>query len=64
MSDAHWDSWEPQVGAPRLAIKLARDCIFGRKILMRSTVTGRSCGNALDKKGMDIIKGRSKTMLN
>ncbi|XP_072016267.1 uncharacterized protein [Amphiura filiformis] len=55
VNDCHWDQWRPFAGAPRLAIKLAKECVFGTKVLLESTVTGRNM-NPLDKKGLDKIR--------
>lgn len=47
----------PYAGAPRLAIALARYCIFGTKVLMESSVTGRNSKNPLNNLAMKKIKG-------
>ncbi|XP_071800584.1 uncharacterized protein [Asterias amurensis] len=51
-----WESLSPFVGGPRLAIQLARDCIFGPEVLMKSTVTGRNGMNPLHRDGIKKIK--------
>ncbi|XP_054774668.2 uncharacterized protein LOC129282834 [Lytechinus pictus] len=56
MQDSRWDEMTPYAGAPRLAIALARYCIFGTKILIRSSVTGRNSKHPLDFAGMRKIK--------
>ncbi|XP_072165461.1 uncharacterized protein [Diadema setosum] len=56
MQDTRWDEMMPYAGAPRLAIALARYCIFGTKVLVQSSVTGRNRKNPLDFSGMRKIK--------
>ncbi|XP_022094764.1 uncharacterized protein LOC110981476 [Acanthaster planci] len=56
MSDERWNTFSPYVGGPRLAIRLARDCIFGSEVLSKSTVTGRNGMNPLQRDGIKKIK--------
>ncbi|XP_038058923.1 uncharacterized protein LOC119730207 [Patiria miniata] len=56
LSDERWNSFSPYVGGTRLAIRLARDCIFGSKILSKSTVTGRNGMKPLQRDGVKKIK--------
>lgn len=57
LDDVRWDQMTPYAGAPRLAIALARYCIFGTKVLMESSVTGRNSKNPLNNLAMKKIKG-------
>ena len=57
LCDGRWEALSPFVGGPRLAIRLARDCIFGPEVLMRSTVTGRNGMNPLQREGVKKIIG-------
>lgn len=56
VDDGRWDQMTPYAGAPRLAIALARYCIFGTKVLIESSVTGRNSKNPLNHVSMRKIK--------